>query len=118
MTRLYKNLTDSASCMGFYDVKNAKLCTIFQGEGLTHREPVLDEADFERFAETVEPLLQAKRDVLWVLCGRTESNVFNVKKTLRNRGFRWMFFPLLQHEADAAVRVLEASKGHCERQEL
>ena len=33
-TRLYQNLTESASCMGFYDVKNAGLCNIFQGEGV------------------------------------------------------------------------------------
>ena len=32
-TRLYQNLTDSVPCMGFYDVKNAKLCSIFEGEG-------------------------------------------------------------------------------------
>ena len=79
-TRLYQNLTGNATCMAFYDVKNAKLCTLFQGEGLTHREPVLDETDFERFVETVEPLLQAKRDVLWVLCGRADSNGPKVKK--------------------------------------
>ena len=80
-TRLYQNLTENAACMGFYDVKNAKLCTIFQGEVLTHREPKLDELDFERFVETVEPLLQPKRDALWVLCGRTtESNGPKVKK--------------------------------------
>ena len=33
-TRPYKNLTESVSCMGFYDVKNARLCNIFQGEGV------------------------------------------------------------------------------------
>jgi hypothetical protein len=31
--RLYKNLTASVSCMAFYDVKNAKLCNIYEGEG-------------------------------------------------------------------------------------
>eukprot|EP00959_Pyramimonas_sp_CCMP1952_P357249 7480592-Pyramimonas_sp.AAC.1 len=45
-TRLYQNLTDYASVMGFYDVKNAKLCCVFEGQGLTHREPALDEQDF------------------------------------------------------------------------
>ena len=33
-TRLYQNLTEAATCMGFYDVKNAKLCNVFEGEGL------------------------------------------------------------------------------------
>ena len=32
-TRMYINLTASVSCMAFYDVKNAKLCNIFEGEG-------------------------------------------------------------------------------------
>ena len=32
-TRLYKNLTESVPLMGFYDVKNAKLCNVFEGEG-------------------------------------------------------------------------------------
>ena len=32
-TRLYGNLTAEASVMGFYDVKNAKLCNVYEGEG-------------------------------------------------------------------------------------
>ena len=32
-TRLYCNLTAAASVMGFYDVKNARLCNIYEGEG-------------------------------------------------------------------------------------
>jgi hypothetical protein len=43
---------------------------------------LLDEVDFERFVATVEPLLQAGRDVLWVLAGRTESNLPKLKKIL------------------------------------
>jgi hypothetical protein len=34
-TRLYQNLTDSVPLMAFYDVKNAKLCNIFEGEGFS-----------------------------------------------------------------------------------
>ena len=34
--------------MGFYDVKNARLCQIFEGEHLMHREPMLDAEDVER----------------------------------------------------------------------
>ncbi len=33
-THLYHNLTMDASCMAFYDVKNAKLCNIYEGEGV------------------------------------------------------------------------------------
>jgi hypothetical protein len=50
--------------------------------GLTHREPLLDEVDFERFVATVDPLLKAGRDVAWVLAGRTESNLPKIKKIL------------------------------------
>ena len=81
-TRLYQNLTDKVRCMGFYDVKNAKLCNVYHGEGLTHREPVVDEADFARFVATIEPLLQPNRDVLWVMAGRTESNLPKIRKVL------------------------------------
>ena len=35
-TRLYQNLTAEVPLMAFYDVKNAKLCTIFEGEGSHH----------------------------------------------------------------------------------
>ena len=33
-THLYHNLTIDASCVAFYDVKNAKLCNICEGEGV------------------------------------------------------------------------------------
>ena len=33
-TRLYHHLTEAVPCMGFYDVKNAKLCNIFEGNGV------------------------------------------------------------------------------------
>ncbi len=33
-TRLYKNLTEDVPLMAFYDVKNAKLCNIYEGEGV------------------------------------------------------------------------------------
>ena len=39
-TRLYQNLTDAAPFMAFYDVKNAKLCSVFEGEGATTRPQI------------------------------------------------------------------------------
>ena len=93
-SRLYQNLTDGVSMMAVYDAKNAKLCTIFQGEGLTHREPVLDEPDFERFLQTIEPLMQGGRDILWLLVGRTDSNAVKAKKVLRTHGFKNVSFYL------------------------
>ena len=47
-----------------------------------HREPLLDEADFERFVQAFDSLMQAGRDVLWVLVGRTDSNIPKVKTIL------------------------------------
>ena len=55
---------------------------------------MLDEADFERFVATVEPLMQAGRDVLWVLAGRTDSNLAKVKKILRKYKIRIEVFYL------------------------
>ena len=60
--------------------------------GLTHREPLIDETDFERFVETVKPLLRASRDVLWVMAGRTDSNLPKIKKVLRKAGFKYDCF--------------------------
>ena len=50
--------------------------------GLTHREPLVDEVDFERFVRAIEGLMQAGRDVLWVLAGRTDSSIPQIKGLL------------------------------------
>ena len=71
-TRLYQNLAEAATVMGVYDVKNARLCNIYEGTGLTHVEPALDEPDFERFVKACSPLLEIGRDVMWVFGGRTD----------------------------------------------
>ena len=69
-----QTLTDAATARRFYDAKNARLCHVFEGQGLTHREPALDEQDFERYVKSLFPLMVAGRDVLWVLGGRTDTN--------------------------------------------
>ena len=51
--------------------------------GLTHREPLIDEAHFDRFVETCAPLLRSGRDVMCILYGRTESSVGKVRHVLR-----------------------------------
>ena len=61
-------------------MKNAKLCNIYEGANLMHREPLFDEEDFERYLNAVDPLLHPGRDVVWVLCGRTESNINKLRK--------------------------------------
>ena len=81
-TRLYQNLTDSAPVMGFYDVKNARVCNVYEGQGLTHREPAFDEEDFTRYLKSLDPLMVAGRDVLFVLTGRSTTGVPKVQKVL------------------------------------
>ena len=93
--RLYQNLTAAAPCMAVYDVKNAKLCKVGAGENPLCSEPLLDEADFERFVATAHPLLAVGRDILWVFAGRATSNLPKIKKVLRNFKMRSAEFALI-----------------------
>ena len=93
-TRFYQNLTQAATVMGFYDVKNARLCNIFEGQCLTHREPALDEQDFERYVKSFSPLMLPGRDVLRVLGGRTDTNRGKLKRTLAKNFINMKVFHL------------------------
>ena len=68
------------SCIGLriwlvpYAMSNDCMKRSMSGQGLTHREPALDEQDFERYVKSLFPLMVAGRDVLWVLGGRTDTN--------------------------------------------
>ena len=93
-TRLYQNLAEAATVMGVYDVKNARMCNIYEGTGLTHVEPALDEADFERYVKACWPLLEIGRDVMWVLGGRTDSNRVKIKRILAKNFFLFQVFHL------------------------
>ena len=66
----------------------------FEGQGLTHREPVLDENDFDRYLQSLEPLMVPGRDVLWVLGGRTETNRLKLKRILTKYKLRMQIFHL------------------------
>ena len=72
----------------------SKLCKVFEGQGLTHREPALDEKDFERYVKSLSPLMVAGRDVLWVLGGRTETNRPKLKRVLVRNQFKMVEFYL------------------------
>ena len=80
--------------MGFYDPTSVRLCTTFEGNGLTHREPALGELDFDRYVKSFSPLVQDGRDVLWVLDGRTESSVAKIKKIPTQANFNFQTFHL------------------------
>ena len=110
-TRLYQNLTEAATVMGFYDVNNSRLCHVFEGQGLTRREPALDEADFERYVKSIVPLMAMGRDVLWVPGGggahgreQDEAEADPDQAPPPRAGLP----PLLQPKADAAVRALQS----------
>ena len=47
-----------------------------------HREPCLHSDDVELFLATVVPLLKPGRDLIWILAGRTESNLTKLKRIL------------------------------------
>lgn len=63
------------------------MCGIFEGEGLTHREPALDEEDFERYVKSFSPLAQHGRDILCVLGGRTQTNNGKLRRIMTRNGF-------------------------------
>ena len=70
------------------------MCAVFEGQGLFHREPALDEGDFERYVQSLEPLMVIGRDVMWVLAGRTETNRVKVKRILTKNHLRMQTFHL------------------------
>ena len=93
---MYENLTADATCIAFYDVKNAKLCRDVEGRNPLNAEPIVDEEDLGRFVQTAQPLLQPGRDILWVMAGRIQFPVYRVLLDL-------------QHCKDAAIRLLAAT---------
>ena len=70
---------DEVPFMASYGVKNARLCNMFEGEGLTHRELVLDSDDVERVLATTVLLMVGGRDLVWALAGRVDSNATKLK---------------------------------------
>ena len=49
---------------------------------------MIDEDDFDRFVTCCKPLLHPARDVMWVMAGRTESNLNKLKKILLKHRLR------------------------------
>ena len=70
------------------------MCTVFEGQGLTHREPALDEADFERYVRSFEPLMLSGRDVLWVLGGRTDTSRGKLVRIMTKNNLEMQVFHL------------------------
>ena len=70
-TRLYANLTEEAPCMAFYDVKNAKLCSIYEHEGCRVSNMFFELTYLCMFRKSlIECLLQARSSERGVpLCG-------------------------------------------------
>ena len=70
------------------------MCNVFEGQGLAHREPALDEPDFERYIKMFVPLMLLAWDVLWVLGGRTDTNRPKLKRILAKSGLHMQVFHL------------------------
>ena len=75
-----------------------------------HREPILDEPDLERFIQTVEPLMRSGRDIMWILAGRTDSNLPKLTKLLNQHKLNYEVFHLCYNTKQMAAY------GHWKRQ--
>ena len=81
-TRLYQNLSQDVKFMAFYDVKNAKIMDRRGHEHATQREPLVDMGKFTAFCAIANSLLKAGQgDVVWILAGKTDSNIDKISKT-------------------------------------
>ena len=95
-SRLYNNLANSGSrLMGFYDVKNATLCDIYEGEALTQREPALDENKFKAFLNIYNSIMKMNGDICWIMAGRCDSNVDIIKKAIALYNWKFKVFSLV-----------------------
>ena len=95
-SRLYTNLANSGSrLMGFYDVKNAMLCDIYEGEMLTQREPALDEDKFKAFLKIYNSIMKVNGDVCWIMAGRCDSIFENIKKAIALFNWKFKIFSLV-----------------------
>ena len=95
-SRMYQNLASlGARFMGFYDIKNAGLCNIFEGEALTQREPLLDETKFKGFVTLMNSVMKDNSDLCWVMLGKAEQNFDKVMKEIRQVGWKTKVFTLI-----------------------
>ena len=89
------------------------------GQGLTHREPALDEQDFERHVKSFYPLILPGRDVLWVLGGRTDTNRGKLVRIMAKNNLKMQVFHLcyntkqmMQYGHFARQRGIASSRSH------
>ena len=93
-TEMYTNLSQSGCrFMGFYDVKNAKLCELYEGELLIQREPMLDVGHFQQFLDAMSAIMKDGQDVCWILAGRLGENEKAIKTELHQQS--WKFKTLI-----------------------
>ena len=82
---------------GFYDVKNARLTDRKAGhEHATVREPLIDMIKFSAFCAIVHSLLKAGQgDVVWILAGKTDSNMQKIRKKITELGWKFKAIHLI-----------------------
>ena len=59
-----------------------------------HREPLADTDDLDIYLATLNQLLRPGRDSVWILAGRTESNIPKIRKLLKKYRFHFETFYL------------------------
>ena len=74
--------------------------------------------DFERFINTVDPLLKPGRDAMWILAGRTESRLPNTNKALVKLKLRVeVFYHCYNTRHMSKCWLLAEAAGHCQFEE-
>ena len=72
--------------IGIYDVKNATLADVYEGQTVFQREPFLDQTDFTAFTAAWGNLAKPSADLYWILCGRHQSSLDFREATHRQTG--------------------------------
>ena len=95
--RLYQNLSQDAKFIAFYDVKNARLTDRKAGQEHTIvRGPLIDMIKFAAFCAIVHSLLKAGQgDVVWILAGKTDSNMQKIRKQITELGWKFKAIHLI-----------------------
>ena len=94
-TDLYQQLaSEAARFQGIYDVKNARISEIYEGNSIFQKQPPLDVEDFETFSEVMHNLMKDGCDVYWILCGRYEVSYTAIMEFIKKKGWNWKMWYL------------------------
>lgn len=78
--------------VGIYDVKNATLADVYEGQTVFQREPFLDQTDFTAFTAAWGNLAKPSVDLYWIACGRHQSSLDFAKQHIGKQGWQFRTF--------------------------